>query len=292
MVSPVSPNSKIAPATAKAAENKVSPSRAAKAPPAPVLAPVVKSAAKAAKSRAASPPPTVAPSTTPPAPAAKGRKPKADKAADDAPSTDKPEKAEKTKRAFTVFSSSIAHLGGRYISNNPEAAAKKAGHQQFHQLDKQNLTAPEFTESGSPVIVFSLRENGEKKKVRVYKTVRVLKDEPDRVVRVIKGGNQDGTDREIIITHKFNYETKLVSDMPADQISEILTKRRKRRSSDSAEAGDGPSAAAPPAAEKPLKTTAAKPSGKKAPVVVVPPPAADPVAKSPAPKTAGRKASR
>ena len=38
------------------------------------------------------------------------------------------------KRSFTVNGSSVNHTGGRYISNSPYGAAKKAASQQFKKL--------------------------------------------------------------------------------------------------------------------------------------------------------------
>lgn len=277
------------------------PPKAVAAPAPPVPASPPKPSGKTAK--AAPPPPVVAPSPTrgasqsptpPPAPtAARGRNARGASGSEGAlagsqpaakrsrarrePSADGTPPTVKQERAFTVFSSTIDHLGGRFISKNPESAAKKAGHQQFRKLDAWGKAAPETTPSGVPVIKFALRENGEKNKVRKYAVTREEKESPDRVIRVIKGGNPDKSDKTIEIIHRYNYDVSPLGEMPPEEVSEISAARRKRRTK----------SPEPPVEEaKP----APRPAGKRAHKPVPPPePARAPAAK-PSPTARGRKA--
>lgn len=77
-------------------------------------------------------------------------------------------------RSFTVASSSIGSVGGRYKSKNPSAAAKKAATKLFA---KKNVAK----------IQFSLREStrGSDKKVYEYTAIRETLTKP--LVRTING---------------------------------------------------------------------------------------------------------
>ena len=101
------------------------------------------------------------------------------------------------KRTFTVESSSTGVKSGRYVSESPLDAAKKAATQLFRKAGGEN----------SSTVKMTLRETtrGSDKKTWKYVATRVKKDKP------ISVKINPGTANEKTIVYKFDIDVKSVS---------------------------------------------------------------------------------